>query len=149
MKLLRDVFAYADVQLVVYTLEENGVYALSAEGDAEFYADDEIKRYSEEILLENRELEIDFTKDSKSRQLTCDEQFPVLREKDHKNRLIDHHLQHQSKEFINYVKEFNFQYSDVTDDEMILLTLMLLTRGMFILNMNSTWAKPASNFTSH
>ena len=36
VKLLRDLFAYADVQLVVYSLEENGVHALSAEGDAEF-----------------------------------------------------------------------------------------------------------------
>ena len=70
VKLLRDIFAYADVQLVVYTLGENGVHALSAEGDAEFYADDEIERYSEEFLLENRELETDFTKDSKSCQPT-------------------------------------------------------------------------------
>ena len=54
VKLLRDIFAYANVQLVVYTLEENGVHALSAEGDAEFYADDEIERYSEDFLLENR-----------------------------------------------------------------------------------------------
>ena len=59
VKLLRDIFGYADVQLVVYTLEENGVHALSAEGDAEFYADDEIERCSEEYLLENRELETD------------------------------------------------------------------------------------------
>ena len=57
VKLLRDFFAYADVQFVVYTLEENGVHALSAEVDAEFYADDEIERYSENFLLENRELE--------------------------------------------------------------------------------------------
>ena len=66
VKLLQDFFAYADIQIVVYTLEENGVHALSAEGDAEFYAEDEIERYSEEFLLENRELETDFTKDSKS-----------------------------------------------------------------------------------
>ena len=44
VKLLRDIFAYTDVQIVVYTLEENGVHALSAEGDAEFYAEDEIER---------------------------------------------------------------------------------------------------------
>ena len=50
VKLLRDIFAYADEQIVVYTLEENGVHALSAEGDAELYADDEIERYSEEFL---------------------------------------------------------------------------------------------------
>ena len=121
VKLLRDIFAYADVQLVVYTLEENGVHALSTEGDAEFYADDEIKRYSEEILLENRELETDFTKDSKSCQRKCDEQFPILREKDHNNRLIDHYFQYQPKELINCVKEFDFQYSDITDEEIILL----------------------------
>ena len=43
VKLLREIFAYADVQIVLYTLEENGFHALSAEGDAEFYADDEIE----------------------------------------------------------------------------------------------------------
>ena len=93
VKLLRDIFAYADVQIVVYTLEENGVHALSAEGDAEFYGDGEIERYREEFLLENREFKTDFTKDSKSCQPTCDEQIPFLRDKDHNNRLIDHCLQ--------------------------------------------------------
>ena len=132
VELLRDIFAYADVKLVVYTLEENGVHALSSEGDAEFYADDEIERYGEEILLENRDLETDFTKDSKSCQPTCDEQFPVLREKDHNDRLIDHYLQHQLKEIINYVKDFDFQYSDITDEEMILLSDMLVdTRDVY------------------
>ena len=73
VKLLRDILVYADVQIVVYTLEENGVHALSAEGDSEFYADDGIERYSEEFLWEHRELETDFTKDSKSCQPTGDE----------------------------------------------------------------------------
>ena len=126
VKLLRDIFAYADVQIAVYNLEEKGIHALSAEGDAEFYADDEIERYSEEFLLENRESEIDFTKDSKSCQPTCDEQFPVLREKDHNNRLIDHYLQYQPKELRNYVKELVFQYSDITNEEVILLIDMLV-----------------------
>ena len=61
VKLLRDIFAYTGVQLVVYTLDENGVHALSAEGDNDSYADDEIEWYSEEFLLKNRELETDFT----------------------------------------------------------------------------------------
>ena len=110
VKLLRHIFAYAGVQIVVYTLEENGVHPLSAEGDAVFYADDKIKRYSEEFLLENRELETDFTEDSKSCQPTCDEQFPVHCETNLNNRLIDHYLQDQPKELINYVKEFDFHY---------------------------------------
>ena len=126
LRLLRDIFTYADVQIVVYTLEENGVHAMSAEGDAEFYAEDEIERYSEEFLPENRELETDFTKDSKSCQPTCDEKFPVLREKDHNNRFIDHYLQYQPKDFINYVKEFDFQCSDITDEEMVLLIDMFV-----------------------
>ena len=126
VKLLRDIFAYCDVQIVVCTLEKLGDYALSAEGDAQFYADDEIERYSEEFLLRNRELETDFTKDSKSCKPTCDEQFPVFREEDHNNRLIDHYLQYQPKKLINYVKEFDLQYSDITDEEMILLIDMLV-----------------------
>ena len=132
VKLQRDIFAYADVQVVVYTLGENGVHALSAESDAEFYADDEIEGYSEEFLLENRELETDFTKDSKSCQLTCDEQFPILREKDHNNRLIDRYLQYQPKELINYLKEFDFKYSDITDEEMIpLIDKLVDSRDVF------------------
>ena len=108
-------------QIVVYILEEKGVDALSTEGYAEFYAYDEIERYSEENLLEILELETDFTKDSKSRQPTCDEQFSVFREKDHNNRLIDRYLQNQPKELINYVTDFDFQYSKFIDEEMILL----------------------------
>ena len=53
VKLLRDIFAYADVHIVVYTLEENGVHALSAEKDAEFYADNEndtVKNFSWRIV---------------------------------------------------------------------------------------------------
>ena len=126
VKLLRDIFAYADEQIVVYTLEENGVHALSAEGDAEFCADDEIERYCENFLLENRELETDFTKDSKSCQPTCNEQFPVLREKDPNNRHIDHYLQYQPNELINYVNELDLKCSDITDEKKLLLFDMLV-----------------------
>ena len=41
MKLLQVVFVYAAVQIVVHTLDENGVHAMSSEGDAGYYADDE------------------------------------------------------------------------------------------------------------
>ena len=36
VKLLQDVFAYVNVQIVVSTLEENGAHAMSAERDVEF-----------------------------------------------------------------------------------------------------------------
>ena len=126
VKLLPDIFGYAEVQIVVYTLEEKGIQAPSAEVDAKFYADIEIERYSEDFLLTNRELESDFTEGSKSCQPICDEHFPVLRNQDHKNRLIDHYLQYQPRDLINYVKEFDFQFSDITDKEMILLIDMLV-----------------------
>ena len=73
-KLLRDIFAYSNIRIVVYTLEENGVHALSSEGDPDFYAEDEIERYSEEFYLNDKDLETDFTtRDAKSCRPTCDE----------------------------------------------------------------------------
>ena len=89
MKLLRDVFAYSDIHIFVNTLESHGVHALSSEGDPEFYDEDEIERYSEEFHLNEKDLETDFTRDSKSCQPISDEQFPVLREKEGNDRLIE------------------------------------------------------------
>ena len=126
VKLLRDVFAYSDIHVVVYTLESHGVHAMSSEGDPEFYAEDEMERYSEEFYLDEKDLETNFTKDSKSCQPPCDEQFPILRQKDLTNSFIEHYLQYQPKELVDYIKEFDFQYSDITDEEMTLLIAMLL-----------------------
>ena len=126
VKLLRDILAYSNIRIVVYTLEENGVHALSSEGDPDFYAEDEIERYSEEFYLNDKDLETDFTRDAKSCQPTCDEQFPTFREKDYNNQLIEHYLKYQPKELVQYVKEFDFQFSDITDEEMTLLIDMLI-----------------------
>ena len=68
----------------------------------------------------------DFTRDAKSCQPTCDEQFPTFREKDYNNHLIEHYLQYQPKDFEQYVKEFDFQFSDNTDDKMTLIIDMLI-----------------------
>ena len=40
--------------------------------------------------------------------------------------LIEQYLRYQPKELIDYAKEFDFQYSDITDKEMILLLDMLI-----------------------
>ena len=98
---------------------------MSAEGDPEFYAEDEIDRYSEEFHLNERELETDFTSDAKSCQPDCDEQLPILRPKEENEALIEHSLQYQPKELIDYVKQFDFQYSDITDNETTLRIDML------------------------
>ena len=126
VKLLRDIFAYSKIRLVVYTLEENGVHALSSEGEPDFYADDEIERYSEEFYLNDKYLETDLIRDAKCCQPTCDEQFPTFREKDYNNQLIEHYLQYQPKELVQYVKEVDFQFSDITDEEMTLLIDILI-----------------------
>ena len=81
VKILRDIFAYADIQIVVCTVEKNGVEKMSDEGDAEFYADNKIVRYSEEFYHGSHEVESEFTADPKSCQPSCDEQFSVLPEK--------------------------------------------------------------------
>ena len=73
VKLLRDVFAYSDIHVVVCTLECHGVHALSSEGDLEFFAEEEIERFSEEFCLDKKDLETYFTKDSNSCQPLCDE----------------------------------------------------------------------------
>ena len=126
VKLLRDIFAYSDVQNVVYSLDEHAIHAMSAEGDPEIYAGDEIDRYSEEFHLNERELETDSTSDAKCCQPDCDEQFPILRPKERNEALIEHYLQYQPKELTDYVKQFDFQYSDITDNEMPLLIDMLI-----------------------
>ena len=126
VKLLRDIFAYSDIQIVVYSLDEHAIHAMSAEGDPEFYAEDEIDRYREEFHLNERELETDFTRDAKSCQTDCDEQIPILRLKEQNEALIEHCLQYQPKELINYVKQFDFQYSDITDNEIPLFIVMLI-----------------------
>ena len=126
VKLLRNIFAYSDIQIVVYLLDEHAIHAISAEGDPEIYAEDEIDRYSEEFHLNQRELETDFTSDAKFCQPDCDEHVPILRPKEENEALIEHYLQYQPTELFDYVKQFDFQYSDLTDNEMILPIDMLI-----------------------
>ena len=126
VRLLRDVFANSDIHVVVYTLVSHGVHAMSSEGDLEFFSEDETERYAEEFYLDEKDLETDFEKDSKSCQPPCDEQFPILRKKEFNNRPSEHFLRSQPKELVDYIEEFLFHYSDITDEELILLIDMLL-----------------------
>ena len=106
VKLLRDIFAFLDVQFLVYSLEEHAIHVMSVEGEVESYAEDEIDRYSEEFHLNKRELETDFTSDAKSCQPVCDEKLPVLRPKEQNESLFEHYLQNQPKQLSDYVKRF-------------------------------------------
>ena len=62
VKLLHDVLAYSDIQVVVYTLKGHGVDALSTESGLEFHANDEMEQYSEILHLNEKDLETDFTR---------------------------------------------------------------------------------------
>ena len=93
------------------------MHAMSAEGDPESSAEDEIDRYSGEFHLNERELETDSTSDFKSFQPDCDEQFPILRPKEQNDALIEHYLQYRPKELNDYVEQFDFKYSDITDNQ--------------------------------
>ena len=110
VKLLRTISAYSNIRIVVYTLEKNGVHALSSGADPNFYAEDDIERYSEEFYLNDKDLGTDFTRDAKPSQPRSDGQFATFREKDYNNQLIEHYLQYQPKELVQYVKEFHFQF---------------------------------------
>ena len=126
VKLLRNIFAYSDIHIVVNSLDKHAIHAMSAERDPEFYAEDGIDQYSKEVHLNEGEMETDFTSDPKSCQPDCDEQFPILRPKKQNEALIEHYLQYQPKELIDYVKQFDSQYSDITDNEITLLIDMLI-----------------------
>ena len=108
VKLLRTFFAYPEKQIVVYSLDKHAFHAMSAEGDPEFFAEDEKDRYSEELNLNERELETDFTNDAKSCQPNCDEQFPNLRPKEENEALIEHYLQYQPKELLTTLNNLIF-----------------------------------------
>ena len=99
---------------------------MSSEAHPDFYAEVKIEKYSEEFYLNDEDLKTDFTRDAKSCQPTCDEQFPNFREKDYNNQLIEHYLQYQPEELVQYVKEFDFQFSGITDEEMTFLIHMLI-----------------------
>ena len=107
VKLLRIIFAYSDLQIEVYSLDEHAVHAMTAEGDLEVFAEDETDQYTEEFHLNERELETDFITDTKSCQPVSDEQFPILRTKEQNESHVELNLQHQPKKLIEYVKQFD------------------------------------------
>ena len=71
-------------------------------------------------------METDFTKDSKSCQPPCTEQLPILRTKQLNDDLIDYQLQYQSETIKNLIKQFDFRYTDLEDEELVTLIDMII-----------------------
>ena len=54
------------------------------------------------------------------------EQFPILWPKDLNGDLIDYYLQYQPQEMEDSIERFNFRYSDLEDEELVLLIDMII-----------------------
>ena len=105
----------ANLQFVIASIRKEEV----EEGDLDYYM--------EQFANGTEELETDFAKDAKSCQPPCTEQFVELRKKKEDNdALIDYYLQYQPEEIKNYVKKFDFRYTDLQDEELVVLIDMLI-----------------------
>ena len=88
--------------------------------------------------MNGRKLETEFTSDAKSCQPVCDEQISILRPKEQNESLIEHYLRYQPKELVDYIKKFDFQYSNIIHIEVTLLIDMLIdSRDVCIASTNS------------
>ena len=57
---------------------------------------------------------------------TLTEQFVELRTKEDNDALIEYYLQYQREEIKEYVKKFDFRYTDLQDEELVVLIDMLI-----------------------
>ena len=104
----------ANLQFVNASLRKEEV----EEGDIDYYM--------EKFANGTEELETDFAKDAKSCQPPCTEQFVELRTKEDNDALIEYYLQYQREEIKEYVKKFDFRYTDLQDEELVVLIDMLI-----------------------
>ena len=107
---------YSGLQIRIITRNELDTRKTSS--NEETYAEDEIDSYTDEYSLGQNEPETDFTKESKSCQPPCTEQFPILRTKERNDDLIEYYLQYQPEEIKTFIKQFNFRYTDLEDEEL-------------------------------
>ena len=118
---------------------------------SENYIEDEIDNYTNEWTKEKNELETDFTKDSKTCQPPCKEQLTILRPKELNNDLIEYYLQYQPQEIKDFMKQFDFKYTDLEDEELVMLIDMIIdSRDEYSHSHNtkSILVKPNRSFTS-
>ena len=120
-KLLQDTFTYSGIQIQIITKGETDSIRRNPSPNSEHYVENELESYTNEWTKERDELESDFTRDSKSCQPPCAEHFPILRSKQLNDDLIDYYLQYQTEDVTNLIKQFDFQYSDLEDEEQVTL----------------------------
>ena len=131
-KLIQDTFTYCGIQIQIVTKKETDSIRRNPSSYNEHYTENEVGNYTNKWTSERDELETDFTKDSKSCQPPCTEQFPILRSKQLNDDLIDYCLQYQSKDIKNLINQFDFRYTDLEDGELItLIDLIIDSRDVY------------------
>ena len=125
-KLLQDTFTYSGIQIQIISKRETDSIKRNPSPNSEHYVENEIENYTNEWSKERDELVTDFTRDSKSCQPPCTEQIPTLRSKQLNDDPIDYYLQYQSEDIKNLIKQFDFRYTDVEDEELVTLIDMII-----------------------
>ena len=125
-KLIQDTFIYSGIQIQIITKRETDSLRRNPSTNNEHYIENEVENYTHEWTNERDELETDFTRDSKTCQPPCAEQFPTLRSKQLNDDLIDYYLQYQPEDIQNLIKQFDFRYTDLEDKELVTLIDMII-----------------------
>ena len=126
-KLIQDNFTCSGIQNQIITKRQTDSIRGNPSSNNEHYVEKEVEKYTNDWTKERDEPGTDFTGDSKSCQPSCTEHFPILRSKQLNDDLIDYYLQYQSEDIKNLIKEFDFRYTDIEDEELI--TLILYEHG--------------------
>ena len=124
-KVLKDTFTDSGILIQIISRDELDCGTATTPTNSGNYIEDEIDNYTNEWTNEKNELETDLTKDSKSCQPPCKEQSPILRPKEQNNNLIDYYLQYQPQEIKDFIKQFDFQNTDLEDEELVMLIDMI------------------------
>ena len=125
-KILKDTFTDSGIFIQIIFRIKLDCKAVTTPTNSENYIEDEIDNYTNEWTNEKYELETNFTKGSKPCQPPSEEQFPILRPKELNNDLIDYYQQYQPQEIKDFIKQFDFQYTDLEDEELVQLIDMII-----------------------
>ena len=125
-ELMQVTFMYSGIQIQIIPRRETDSIKLKPSSNKEHYVQNEIENYTNEWTKEGDELETDFTKDSKSFQPPCTEQFPILRPTQLNYNQIDYYLYYQSQDIKNLKKQFAFGYPDLEVEKLVTIIDMII-----------------------
>ena len=145
-KLMEDTITYTGIQILIIIKRETDSIRRKSPPNNEHYAENEVENYTNEWIKEQDELETDFTRGSKSCQPRCREQFPTLRPKQMNDDLIDYYLQNQSKDIKKFIKQIDFRYTDLEDEELITFIDMIIDSRDVYSQHNLIWARQSKSF---